>query len=178
MIALLQKSNIDIPTTSHRSSSSSSSCQSDGNDIGKGHALCAFATPPASTWLLDLGASHHMASSQDLFSSFEASPTPHILMGNNTTMTICGKGSIDIDDGTFHNVLCVPSLSSNLLSIYQITHSGTRKIVEFSHDLVHIKDSETCCIVSIGTVDHSSHLYSFTHFGPPSPLSENCSPSL
>ena len=59
-----------------------------------------------------------MASSQDLFSSFEASPTPHILMGNNNIMTICGKGSIDVDDGTFHDVLSVPSFSSNLLSIY------------------------------------------------------------
>ena len=72
-----------------------------------------------------------MTSSQNFFSSFEASPTPHILMGNNTIMTVCGKGSVDIDDGTFHNVLCVPSLSSNLISIYQITHSGTWKIVEF-----------------------------------------------
>ena len=58
-----------------------------------------------------------MASSQDLFSSFEASPTPHILMGNNIVMTICGKVSIDINDGKFHDVLFVPSLSSNLLSI-------------------------------------------------------------
>ena len=61
---------------------------------------------------------HHMASSQDLFSSFEAPPTSHILMGNNIVKTVCRKGSIDIDDGTFHNVLCVPPLSSNLLSIY------------------------------------------------------------
>ena len=117
MIALLQKRTIAIPTTSHRSSSSSS-CQSDGNDIGKGHALCASTTSPSSTWLLDSSASHHMVSSQDLFSSFEVSPTPHILMGNNIVMTVCGKGSIDIDDGTFHNLLCVPSLSSNLLFIY------------------------------------------------------------
>ena len=73
-----------------------------------------------------------MASSQDLFSSFEASPTPHILMGNNTVMTVGRKSYIGIDDGTFHDVLCVSSLSSNLLSIYQITHSGTMKIVEFS----------------------------------------------
>ena len=64
-------------------------------------------------------------------------------MGNNIVMTVCGKGSTYIDDVTFHDVLCVPSLSSNLLSIYQITHSGTGKTVEFAQDLVHIKDSET-----------------------------------
>ena len=67
-----------------------------------------------------------------MFSSFEASPTQHILMGNNTIMIVCGKGSIGINDGTFHDILCVPSFSSNLLSIYQITHSGTGKIVDFA----------------------------------------------
>ena len=110
------------------------------------------------------------------FSSFEASSTPHVLMGNNTVMTVCGKGSIDIDDSTFHDVLCVPSSSSNLIPIYQITHSGIRKIVEFPWDSVHIRDSETCNIIAIGIIDHSSYLYSISHFGPPSPLLKNHSP--
>ena len=70
-------------------------------------------------------------------------------------MIVCGKGSIDIDDGAFHDGVCVPSLSSNLLSIYQITHSGTGKIVEFAQDSVHIRDSETGNVVVIGTIDHS-----------------------
>ena len=98
-------------------------------------------------------------------------------MGNNTIITVCGKGSIDIDDGTFHDVLCVPSFSSNLLSIYQITHSGTGNTIEFAQDSVHIRDRETCNIVATRTVDHSSHLYSFSHFGPSSPLSKTHSPS-
>lgn len=100
-------------------------------------------------------------------------PVRHeILMRNNTIMTICGKGSIDIDDSTFHDVFYVPSFSSNLLSIYQITHSGIGKIVEFAEDSVHIKDSEIGNIVAIGIVDHASNLYSFLDFGPPSSLSE------
>lgn len=93
-------------------------------------------------------------------------------MGNNTYMSVCGKGSIDIDDGTFNDVLCVPSLSTNLLSIYQIAHNGTGKTVEFTLDSVHIRDIQTGNIVATWTVDHSSCLYAFTHFGPPSPLSE------
>ena len=93
-----------------------------------------------------------MTSSQDLFSSFEASPTLHILIGNNTIITVCGKGSIDIDDGTFHDVLCVPCFSSNLLSIYHTTHSGTRKTVEFAQDLVHIRDSEIGNIMDTMTI--------------------------
>ena len=114
MTALLQKSNIDIPSISHRSSSSSS-FQLDGKYIGKVHALCATSNPPYCRWLLDSGASHHM---EDLFSSFEASHSPHFLMENNTIMIVCGKGPIEINYGTFHDVLCVPYFSSNLLSIY------------------------------------------------------------
>ena len=142
MSALLQKRNFDIPSTSHRSSSSSL-FQSNGIDIGKGRALCETTIPYSSRWLLDSGASHHMSSSHNLFSSFEVSPTPYILMGNKNVIIVCGKGSIDIDDGIFHDVLCVLSFSSNLLSIYYITHSGTSNIVEFAQDSVHIKDSKT-----------------------------------
>ena len=62
LIALLQKCNNDIPTTSHRSSSSSS-FYSDGKDIGNGHALCETIILYSSRWLMDSGALHHMASS-------------------------------------------------------------------------------------------------------------------
>ena len=100
----------------------------------------------------------------DMFSSFEPCNSPHILMGNNTYMKVSGKGSIDMGEGTFNDVLCVPSLSTNLLSIYQITHGGQGKIVEFTPDRVYIRDLETRDIVAIEIVDHSSHVYSFSHF--------------
>ena len=66
LIALLQKSNIDIySSTSYRSSSSS--FLANGKATRKGHALCATTTLHSSKWLLDLGASRHMTSSQGLF---------------------------------------------------------------------------------------------------------------
>ena len=113
-----------------------------------------------------------MESSQDLFSSFEASLTPHILMRNNIVMTVCGKISIDIYDGTFCYVLCIPSFSSNLFSIYQITHSGSRKIVDFTTDSFVIQDSAIGGLIASRTVDHTTCLYT-SHFGPPSPLSKH-----
>ena len=70
----------------------------------------------------------------------------------------------------------VPSLSANLLLIYQITCSGSGKTVEFTADSAFIRDSVTGGIIATGTVDHSSRLYIFSHFGPPSPLSELSSP--
>ena len=81
-----------------------------------------------------------------------------------------------IQDGTFNDVLYIPSLSANLLSVYHISHSGSGKTVEFTLDLLFIRDSMTRGIVAIGTIDLSTYLYSFSHFGPP--LLEHDSPPL
>ena len=53
-----------------------------------------------------------MASSMDMFSSIEPCNSPPILMGNNTYIKVCGKGSIPMGEGTFNDVLCVPSLTT------------------------------------------------------------------
>ena len=72
-------------------------------------------------WILDSGASYHMGSSNEDFSSLNQSKVPHIFMGNNTKMEVEGKGNVEMENGKFQNVLYVPNLSSNLLSIYQVT---------------------------------------------------------
>ena len=62
-------------------------------------------------------------------------------------------------DGTFHNVLCVPSLSTNLLLVYQITHIGLGKRVEFTPNLVEIRElcsDSTLTLESLGIHDRSS----------------------
>ncbi|GLJ09904.1 hypothetical protein SUGI_0118020 [Cryptomeria japonica] len=89
---------------------------------------------------------------------------PQILMGNHTYMDVIGKGSIDIGDNSFNDVLCVPHLTNNLLSIYQITHGTTKRVVEFTPDSVFIRDMETRAIIATGVVDHASWLYSFSDF--------------
>ena len=105
-----------------------------------------------------------MTSSMDIFSSIEPCNSPPILIGNNTYMKVCGKGSIPMGDGTFNDVLCVPSLTTNILSIYQITHGAQGKIVEFTPNYVYIRDMETRDVIAMGVVDHTSRLYSFAHF--------------
>ena len=59
-------------------------------------------------------------------------------MVNNATLEIYGKGLVCIQDGIFNDVLYVPSLSTNLLLISYITHSGLGKTIEFTIDLVFI----------------------------------------
>jgi len=130
----------------------------------KGHALCASLSLGSGRWLLDSRASHHMASTQSMFTSFESHTMSPILMGNNTYMSVTGKGSISFGDNTFQDVLCVPHLMNNLLSIYHITHGGNGRSVEFTLDKVIIKDLESRVVIATRVVDHLSWLYSFEKF--------------
>ena len=63
-------------------------------------------------------ASNHMVSTRESFSSLQLIDGPSIHMGDDTQIQAEGKGSIKLKHGVFKNLLYVPSLVANLLSIY------------------------------------------------------------
>ena len=77
-----------------------------------------------------------------------------------------GKGRIDLDHGKFSNVLYVPGIASNLLSVYHMTHTGSPKKVIFSHDDVEINKILNGKVIEKNVVDHTSKVYKFSHFLP------------
>ena len=88
--------------------------------------------------MIDSGASIHMVSSKELFTSLDLSRGPRIHMGGNSKILAVGRGSIKLDHGQFQNVLYVPSLATNFISVYQMTHIGSPKLVVFGPKLVEI----------------------------------------
>ena len=52
-------------------------------------------------------------------------------MGDDTQIQSEGKGSIKLKHGVLKDVLYVPSLATNLLSVYQMKHIGPPKRVVF-----------------------------------------------
>ena len=72
-----------------------------------------------------------------------------------------GKGNVEMENGEFHNVLYVLNLSSNLLSIYQITHLGDGHRVEFLPDSIQVQSLKDDSVVVMGKVNHDKRLYSF-----------------
>ena len=73
-------------------------------------------------------------------------------------------------DGMINNVLYVPNLSTNFLSIYQIANSCSRRTILFTLDSVVVCEIEDPSqIVAIRKVDHNVGLYSFSHFVQESP---------
>jgi hypothetical protein len=65
-------------------------------------------------------------------------------------------------------VLHVPSLSTNIFLIYQITYSDSGRKVELTPDSTVITDISTGSQLAHGIADHGSRLYFFSHFVPKS----------
>ena len=67
-------------------------------------------------------------------------------------------------------MLYVPSLDANLLSIYQMTHTGPPKRVIFGPESIGITYISTRNIITKGAANHASKAYEFSHFLPFSEL--------
>ena len=76
------------------------------------------------SWIIDSGATDHMTGSSKIFSSYKpCARNKKIKITDGSLSAIAGKGSVFISPSlTLHNVLHVPNLSCNLLSISKITH--------------------------------------------------------
>ena len=96
------------------------------------------STSKSKALLIDSRASNHLMDERDSFPSLETGKSIPIHMGDDFTVISEGQGTIDLENGFFSNVLYVPSLASNLLSVYQMTHIGVPKRVSFSPNDVEI----------------------------------------
>ena len=63
-------------------------------------------------------------------------------------------------------MLYVPGLASNILSVYQMNHTGSPNKVIFSPHDVEITDILNGKVIAKGVVDHTSKVYMFSHFLP------------
>ena len=77
-----------------------------------------------------------------------------------------GQARVQFEDGSFENVLHIPRLSLNLLSVYQVTHTGTRRKVEFILDSMRIYDMQTNLNISSRKVNDQSRMYTFSYIVP------------
>jgi hypothetical protein len=112
-------------------------------------------------WIIDLGASHHMAATKEVYSSLVACKGPPILMGDNSLVEVTNKGRNELTNVSFKNVLHVPKIFVNLLSVYQMKNFVIRKRVIFTPDAVNIYDMKTNSRVSTYEVNHQSRLSHF-----------------
>ena len=87
-------------------------------------------------------------------------------MGDDSQIPAAGRGTIRAKHDVFRDVLYIPSLATNPLFVYQMTHTGSPKQVVFGPDSVEITKISTGELVAKGIVDHASKAYIFSHFMP------------
>ena len=105
-----------------------------------------------------------MMAERDSFSSLETSKSIPIHMGDDSTIVFEGQSIVDLEHGYFSNVLCIPSMASNLLSVYQMTHMGVPKRLSFILNDVEIMELASGKLVAKGLANHHAKAYEFSHF--------------
>ena len=113
------------------------------------HAQAHLTTTPSPnpSWLLDSSASHHITtdlSNLALHSPYDG--TDEIVIGDGSDLPITHTGAISLNTPshsfTLSKVLCVPTMTRNLISISQFCQSNKTSI-EFFPFSFHVKDLHT-----------------------------------
>src|SRR4051812_5664792 len=82
-----------------------------------------------SSWVIDSGASFHVTSKRDFFSSYTQGNFGHVRMGNDNNCKIVGMGEVHIETNTGYKlvlkkVMHVPHIRLNLISTGQLDDDG------------------------------------------------------
>ena len=89
-----------------------------------------------------------------------------IFVFDDRYLSVVGSGTIPVENGHFSDVLCVPKISYNLLSVYQITNSGEGKNMTFTPHQVVIKDFKyPKHVLATKLFDDITKFYKFNNFG-------------
>ena len=148
MVQFLEKNNIPILEGTIKKDGGS-----DSDNKEKFHALFVGSLR-SSSFIIDSGSSKKMASMEASFSAMFPYDGTYICMGDDSEIQAKGIDMIDLEYGYFNNVLFVTSLATNLLSVYQMTHTGRTKRIKFTQNDVEISKISIGQVVVVGFVDH------------------------
>ena len=103
--------------------------------------VSCFATSSSlESWLIDSGCTNHMTCDQGLFKELDKTVTSKVRIGNGVYLAVKGKGIVAIEGHTglklISNVLYVPEINQNLLSVGQPLEKGYEVLFEDNHCMI------------------------------------------
>ncbi|CAN1122661.1 Retrovirus-related Pol polyprotein from transposon TNT 1-94, partial [Linum perenne] len=114
-------------------------------------ASCYASQMSSKAWLIDSGCTNHMTFNKDLFKDLIPTTQLRVKIGDGTYLPVKGKGAIELvttrGSKQITDVLYVPDLDQNLLSVTQLLAKGYR--VFFEEKLCHVYDGtgkEVLCV--------------------------------
>jgi hypothetical protein len=96
-------------------------------------------------WYMNSGCSNHMTANLEDFTSLDQSVTSKVKMGDGTVVETHGKGNIKLNScemNNIYNILYVPKLDTNLLSVGQFVEEGYSLVFEDLSCCVYAKQNQ------------------------------------
>ncbi|XP_068466419.1 uncharacterized protein [Phaseolus vulgaris] len=94
----------------------------------------------SASWLIDSGCTNHMTHDKELFKELRTTDIKRVRIGNGEHLAVKGKGTIAITSykgiKIITNVLFVPEIDQNLLSVGQLLEKGYKVMFENKHCLI------------------------------------------
>ncbi|KAM7489733.1 hypothetical protein LguiB_027217 [Lonicera macranthoides] len=108
-------------------------------------AVSCFATNSSTeSWLIDSGCTNHMTYDRELFRELDLTAISKVRIGNGARIAVKGKGTVALEGRTglklISDVLYVPKINQNLLSVTQLLEKGYKVLFEDKHCV--IKDTK------------------------------------
>lgn len=98
----------------------------------------------SNSWLIDSGCTNHMTNDKKLFKELDKSIVSKVKIGNGDFIPVKGKGTVVIESLSglkyISDVLYVPDIDQNLLSVAQLVEKGFKII--FEDNMCVIKDAK------------------------------------
>lgn len=123
-------------------------------------ALSSEMKSNKNVWIIDSGASHHITRFEDKFETFGNYLTEGVTIGDNSTYLVKGSGTCSIQLRTgvtlkLKDVLFVPSIKRNLVSIYGLGDEGYQVTFNEVKVLYWHKNTSLKNAITIGTRDRT-----------------------
>lgn len=128
----------------------------------------AFSNADKDDWYIDSGATMHMTRRSDWMYDIQASSIQQIKVANNDAVSVQNMGKVNIQTSfckdecpiQVRNVLFIPELSVNLLSVSQLTKNGCK--VEFTNMGCNIYNANNTLIATANLINNMYKLNTVT----------------
>ncbi|TXG57778.1 hypothetical protein EZV62_015607 [Acer yangbiense] len=108
-------------------------------------------------WYVDSGCTNHMVKDSSLFTSLDSNDRTNVKLGNGEMVQARRKGTVSVQTSKgpklIHDVLLIPDLDQNLLSVAQLLKKGNSCL--FKDNYCTIVDSCGVEVVKVGMHDNS-----------------------
>ncbi|XP_016740232.1 uncharacterized protein [Gossypium hirsutum] len=107
---------------------------------------CFSSRESSESWLIDSGCTNHMTYDKELFEELRTTEVKRVKIGNGEHLTVKGKGTIAIisyeGTKTITDVLFVPEIDQNLLSVGKLLEKGYKVLFENKRCLIRDADGK------------------------------------